>query len=582
MTDPLAVGGLLGVLNELEDGATVNDPVITSLHEFVKCLEEIKSPAGLLELLPRLTLEMTNRMNSPLVDGLYTGYYGVPPEPGTVALQTSPPPIHGGDFFRRVLTTGDYPETVRYFLTQVHPGTNKWDDYLENALNFPGNLRAVLEKKDPLLTMKQLYELYFRSYEFGLRGSIKVLREYARRKQPANRHQLLLERGLDRGFYFCTVETLREGLEDLLAFWRALPERDQWGHQKKPLFVATPLDSDYDRGHNHFSLRTLKNIDYKKIDLLFELVERSHLATWLDQEPLNHFIWLADQPEILERFLDRKLITHQTDDLFRAAARAADCYPAVKLLAEYDNTLIPRLGTQALSIAFKFGSPEAVKFLLDQGARPPLNLIGMYILEPISGRNNSGFLSKLRLLLENASLRPQPRPLIIPVSSIIQFIEIYLTYTSLFAGHNLNGQYLAGELRRELPTKPAAREALLSELREIIELLWTQPIMENATPGFELQDERPLTPMTQLLILIPHFKIEGTLEAHLWIIAKLVSMGADLGFIFQGGGNYLQWLKDQGLHELAGKLRELYPPGVAPTEVLGTSVAPRSSGPPEN
>lgn len=393
--------GFLGVLNSLEDCNEITDPEVLKLRTFYWRIQE--APAWftpLCELLSELTLEMANRMNSRLIDGLYAGYYGVVPSP--LPQDVLEPPSNIGVMFGRIIDCGFYRETLEYLLSRF-PNMDL-TDLLYLAGSNPPQLDYLL-RRAPHQTVKTISE-YVSAQGIDMDDSPPLITVVC---QPGN---LAALRVLYRFFQETeTKELLEEHLFHAListAFrYRNLedPGKKNSGDEKNPrgkeekddeslrFLLERILEDQLD--FIFLDLVEVKDNPFSTWKLLFEFADRLNLWEPLHDRLEEGYERLITQPEILRLFFEHDLIPHPDGDfsednpphglpqlthantditvgkIMETASATRGCLQTVQLALEYggglDGSVYTGSNGPAIFHAFQTGDAETVILLLNYG-----------------------------------------------------------------------------------------------------------------------------------------------------------------------------------------------------------------------
>lgn len=380
------IDGFVGVLSKLEDRDDASDPLTLQLVTFTKALEEVQTDTTLFELLSRLTLEMTNRLNSRLVDGLYAGYYGIVPTPGIKQPPEARSPRRMETallvFFGRVFSLGPYPETIKYLLSlfsayELHSGfvtgrlpaylrdTRGVDiiDHLHHAVRQPVNLEYLLQYIDrksrvvPYTTFKTLLGLATTKAE-----SVEALLRYYRlnfttgKRKYESSQLCLLEQAIDHGAQ--TKSLSPAGLRAILQE-KAEETKLLMPHQRNTFLMTVKI--------KHFG----ENVSADVCEVFFEFLESLCLRDWLNELFDDQVEAYFKDLKLLKLFMGHQMGGQQTYD---AILLKACCSPGLVEIAELaiahraDVNVTDDEGFTPLSAALGQSDLPTVELLLISGA----------------------------------------------------------------------------------------------------------------------------------------------------------------------------------------------------------------------
>lgn len=414
------VGGLLEVLDSLEDAEEARTPEIRELQEFVQKLQQIRLLPELIEHLSGLTLLQLARANSRLLDGLYAGLHGTPPgPPGTNTVSPSPEIDRPKKFYERVISSGFYPETLRYLLERFP--REDLSDYLKLAAGSAEHLSFLLKcgSCDNIYTKwlatKELFSVLsspgnleslklFISYsedklkdpDFREKAGPGYLHSFCRTgTTAAGCNQHYLEAALESAFIVRSLTiSQREELSELeqKGIEVTLETEPPWGLDPQDPTIAwiynkigeSPLPEPFFN-----SIRYIKSLSLRHWDLLLSLEKR------LPSQKLP--VYEKSQQEVFRERID-ELIFHQSQELTEQPW-------ALRFLFERGIGLDPDQLSRFLKYAITTPSkPAVIKLLIQRGADPNRRVPG--VNHPLITAMVSGDVQALKLLLDYGA-RPE-------------------------------------------------------------------------------------------------------------------------------------------------------------------------------
>lgn len=420
---PLELGGFLAVVNSLEDKDELTDPLIKEFQDFYFRLSKIEVPEALLALLSELSLEMVNRLNSPLIDGLYAGYNGVAPTPVPTPSVLPYPKIIWNLFFQ-ILTTGHYPEAINFLLARwssVLSPTSKEFNPLETlrcVLDHPPKIRKELfpdskvapgagpkreAKEEPPLPLHSIKNLQFildlcdqrqlkvplgmleylttRACEGGLLPAMQIIVGRAE-ALCCEEYSEFLWRSLQRG--------LREGVHDCLEFYFQELER---------VLKTFP----HFRAFNFYDGILLQSALGRRVpvwDLFVKYIPLLGQMEWL-RTRLTQTTDFVVQPEILKLFLVPPFLTQEfLDELVLAACGKEGTAESMRLILEKGAGIGRRAWTYPACAALAHGDLPTLKLLLERGVTTNAVVLGSLAGELQNSGNYQGLTERVELLLK--------------------------------------------------------------------------------------------------------------------------------------------------------------------------------------
>lgn len=342
----LELGGYLGVVSSLEDAVELTDPETLQLLEFRQDLAEVKTSEQLFTALSTLTLEMANKLNSPLADGLYAGYYGVAPSNSPLADPADPP--EDIQAFTVILTNqGSYLETLKYLLER-----------------FP-----ELDIEDLLVNMTDLTDttVSFLISKLQEPMSPELFSDLLMEVSPSVRVELYSHGAAkyDKNEYFASL------FETIISYLRK--ENCSIEVLRSLLETSVSLSAFNDVEDDDRSI-VMRNILCAAFDckvpvwnLLLELLPSSYLSSWVNDELERTDDTLIHKPEIVRLFYEKGLVSENALECYYIEAYSTPgCVEAVKLALDYGVDI----GTPP-----SHGERTSLVTVMDQGDLPTLELL---------------------------------------------------------------------------------------------------------------------------------------------------------------------------------------------------------------